>query len=154
VTPQVLPSLNLTVDGERLEIIPDLMGDRISGTNSVLWIPSLQTVLASDVVFDKVHVWLGSSDEASRKAWRESLKRIAALNPRFVVAGHKKNVTDPDLPAALDSMDRYLADFDSLRATSRTADELFQAMKARYPNWVVERLLRSAARTARIGNPD
>jgi glyoxylase-like metal-dependent hydrolase (beta-lactamase superfamily II) len=148
VTPQVLPSLHLTVDGERLEVIPDLMGDVISGTNSGLWIPSLRTVLASDVVFDKVHVWLGSSDEASRTMWRESLKRIAALNPRVVVAGHKKSLTDPDSPAVLDSMDRYLANFDSLRATSRTVDQLFQAMKARYPHWVVERLLRSAAEAA------
>src|SRR5207253_3379380 len=58
ITPRVLPSLRLTVDGERVEVIPDLMGDVRAPTNSILWIPSLKTVLAGDVVFQDVHPWL------------------------------------------------------------------------------------------------
>ena len=153
VTPRALPSMQLSVDGERLEVIPDLTGDVITGVNSVLWIPSISTVLASDVVFDHVHAWLGSSDTTSRKAWRASIARIASLAPKVVVAGHKRDANAPDSPAVLAAMDRYLADFDALRATSPDAPALFQAMKAKYPDHAVAVLLRYSAQTAFRGLP-
>ena len=148
VTPVALPSMELKVDGEKVEVIPDLTGDVISGVNSVLWIPSISTVLAGDVIFNHVHAWLGSSDTTSRAAWRASIKRIAALHPKVVVAGHKKDVSAPDTPDVLDAMDRYLADFDSLRKTSADAPSLYQAMQAKYPDYAVSNLLRYAAMLA------
>jgi glyoxylase-like metal-dependent hydrolase (beta-lactamase superfamily II) len=153
VTPQPLPSLQLTVDGERVEVIPDLMGDVITSVNSVLWIPSISTVLASDVLFNDVHAWLGSSDTTSRKAWRASIARIASLKPKVVVAGHKKHVSAPDSPDVLATMDRYLADFDALRKSSANGPALFQAMKAKYPNHAVAMLLRFGAQSAFSGPP-
>ena len=148
VTPQPLPSMQLTVDGEKVEVLPDLTGDVITSVNSVLWIPSIGTVLAGDVIFNGVHAWLGSSDTTSRAAWRASIKRIAALHPKVVVAGHKKDVSAPDTPDVLEAMDRYLADFDSLRKTSADAPSLYQAMKAKYPDYAVSNLLRYAAMVA------
>ncbi|HEX5077378.1 MAG TPA: MBL fold metallo-hydrolase [Gemmatimonadaceae bacterium] len=148
VTPVQLPSLQLDVDGQKVEIIPDLTGDVITGVNSVLWIPSISTVLAGDVIFNQVHAWLGSSDTTSRAAWRASIKRIAALHPKTVVAGHKKDVSAPDTPDVLDAMDRYLADFDSLRKTSADAPSLYQAMQTKYPDYAVSNLLRYAAMLA------
>jgi glyoxylase-like metal-dependent hydrolase (beta-lactamase superfamily II) len=145
VTPQPLPSMQLTVDGEKVEVIPDVTGDVGTGTNSMLWIPSLRTVLASDVVFNDVHPWLGASDETTRAAWHASLERIADLKPRFVVAGHKKDVAAPDSPAVLAVMDRYLTDFDSLRKTTGSPQALYQAMMQRYPDHAVSTLLRFAA---------
>ncbi len=148
VTPRPLPSMQLTVDGEKVEVIPDLTGDVITSVNSVLWIPSISTVLAGDVIFNGVHAWLGSSDTTSRVAWRASIKRIAALHPKVVVAGHKKDVNAPDTPDVLNAMDRYLADFDSLRKTSHDAPSLYEAMKAKYPDYAVANLLRYAAMLA------
>ena len=148
VTPERLPSMQLTVDGEKVEVIPDLTGDVITSVNSVLWIPSISTVLAGDVIFNHVHAWLGSSDTTSRAAWRASIKRIAALHPKVVVAGHKKDVGAPDTPDVLDAMDRYLADFDALRKTSTDAPSLYAAMKAKYPDYAVSNLLRYAAMVA------
>src|SRR6478735_1573535 len=148
VTPQPLPSMQLTVDGEKVEVIPDLTGDVITGVNSVLWIPSISTVLAGDVLFNNVHAWLGSSDTTSRKAWRASIKRIAALHPKVVVAGHKKDVAAPDTPDVLNAMDHYLEDFDALRKTSSDAPSLYAAMKAKYPDYAVSNLLRYAAMVA------
>ncbi|HUQ81059.1 MAG TPA: MBL fold metallo-hydrolase [Gemmatimonadaceae bacterium] len=145
VTPQPLPSMQLTVDGEKVEIIPDVVGDVGTGTNSMLWIPSLRTVLASDVVFDNVHPWLGATDETARVAWHASIKRIAELKPQFVVAGHKKDVAAPNSPAVLTVMDRYLTDFDSLRKTTAGPQALYQAMMQRYPDHAVSTLLRFAA---------
>jgi glyoxylase-like metal-dependent hydrolase (beta-lactamase superfamily II) len=148
VTPQPLPSLQLTIDGQKIEVIPDLTGDVITGVNSVLWIPSISTVLASDVVFNHVHLWLGSSDTTSRVAWRNSLKRIGELHPKVVVAGHKKDVAAPDTPDVLGAMDRYLVDYDSLRKTSADGPALYQAMSAKYPDYAVSGLLRYASMLA------
>jgi len=148
VTPQVLPSNDLTVDGETVQVIPELTGDVISGVNSVLWIPSLSTVLAADVVFNHVHLWLGSPDSTSRLAWRASLKRIAALHPKVVVAGHKKDVSAPDSPDVLAAVDQYLADYDALRKTAANPQALFDAMQAKYPDYAVSNLLRFAAQVA------
>jgi hypothetical protein len=120
------------VDGHALEIIPDLAGDVIRPTNSIMWIPSLRTVLASDLVFDGVHPWLGNSDEASRRAWREALGRIRALDPVEIVAGHKFDPEAANAIAQLDFMDRYLADFEELRASGLTEAALVEAMRARY----------------------
>lgn len=148
VTPQPLPSNHLTLDGEKLEIIPDLTGDVITGVNSIVWIPSISTVLAGDVVFNAVHAWLGSSDTTSRAAWRKSLARIAALHPSVVVAGHKKDVAAPDAPNVVETMDRYLADFDSLRRVLPNPPALYQAMASRYPTHAVATLLRYGAMQA------
>jgi glyoxylase-like metal-dependent hydrolase (beta-lactamase superfamily II) len=148
VHPKLLPSNRLTVDGEAVELIPDLTGDVIVPTNSVLWIPSLRAALAGDVVFNGVHPWLGSSDEASRTAWRASVKRIADMKPAIVVAGHKRDVNAPDTPASLAFMDSYLADFDLLRKTSADANALRTAMLAKYPDLAVAVLINFSAQMA------
>jgi glyoxylase-like metal-dependent hydrolase (beta-lactamase superfamily II) len=141
VTPTALPSTHLTVDGEAVEVIPDLTGDVLAPTNSVLWIPSLKAVLAADVVFNGVHPWLGASDIASRQRWLESLKRIDDLHPAIVVAGHKKDVNAPDSPDALKMMRAYLTDFDAFRLKSANGDELQKAMLQKYPDYAVRGLL-------------
>jgi glyoxylase-like metal-dependent hydrolase (beta-lactamase superfamily II) len=151
VRPQPLRTTHLTVDGEALEVIGEMTGDVIAPTSSVLWIPSLKTVLAGDVVFNDVHPWLGSSDVASRRAWRASLDRIENLRPAIVVAGHKKDVNAADSPASIAFMKRYLADFDSLRTIVSSPEALVAGMKQRHPNLAVEGLLRYAARQAFMG---
>jgi glyoxylase-like metal-dependent hydrolase (beta-lactamase superfamily II) len=153
VTPTALPSMQLTVDGEKVEVIPDLTGDVISGVNSVLWIPSISTVLASDVIFNNVHAWFGSSDTTSRKAWRKSIERIAALKPRVVIAGHKRDVSLPDTPDVLQAMDGYIVAYDSLRRALPNAPALYQAMSTKYSTYSVSTLLRYAAQAAYNGPP-
>ena len=64
VSPQVLPSDHRTVDGEPVEVVPDLQGDVLRPSNSFFWIPSLRAVLAGDLVFNGAHPWLGASAKA------------------------------------------------------------------------------------------
>jgi glyoxylase-like metal-dependent hydrolase (beta-lactamase superfamily II) len=148
VTPQVLPSMHLTVDGEAIEVVPDLTGDVLTPTNSFLWIPSLRAALAADIVFNGVNPWLGASDEASRAAWRQAVKQIADLHPAIVVAGHKKDVNAPDSPDVLTFMDHYLTDFDAFKKSSSSSQQLFAAMKAKYPDLAVQGLLGYSAQVA------
>lgn len=148
VTPVVLSSVHLTVDGEAVEVIPDLAGDVLAPTNSILWIPSLAAVLAGDVVFRDVHPWLAASTPATRAAWRGSLERIADLHPAIVVAGHDKDVTAPDSPDVVQRMLEYLEAFDRVVDTSSSADQVVRRMLGRYADHAVANLLRSSASRA------
>jgi glyoxylase-like metal-dependent hydrolase (beta-lactamase superfamily II) len=148
VTPQVLPSMHLTVDGEDVEVVPDLQGDMHTNSNSFLWIPSLRAILAGDIVFSGVHPYLSSSTESSRAAWRESIKRMSDLHPRVVVAGHIKDTAAKDSPDLLKFMDSYLSDFDALRMQSPDAQALFMAMSKKYPDLAIPRFLQASANSA------
>lgn len=148
VTPAPFPASRLTLDGETIEIVSGLTGDSGLPINTALWIPSLQTVLVADLAFNGVHPWLGASTEASLKAWLASLDQVRALHPAVVVPGHKQDVGATDSPAVLDFMTGYLTDFTALRQASPDADQLYEAMLAKYPDLVAPGLLRYATRMA------
>jgi glyoxylase-like metal-dependent hydrolase (beta-lactamase superfamily II) len=143
--PEALPTPILSVDGETVDVIQDFQGDVLKATNSSLWIPSLRAVIAGDIVFSGVHVWLGHSNSQSRRAWHDSLQLIAALHPLVVVAGHKKTSGLADSPRLVAAMERYLDDFEAARKSSTSPDELIEIMKRKYPDWVQEKLLVTSA---------
>lgn len=147
VTPQPLPSSPLTVDGQRLEVIADLVGDVRKPVSSVMWIPSLRAVLVADLAFNGIHPWLGDSDRASRAAWRASLQKVADLKPAIVVPGHKADVNAPDSPDVLTFMRTYLEDFDRLMEAAATPDDLVKAMRDRYPDLKIPILMAAGARS-------
>ncbi len=122
-------SHTLTLDGQTLEIHGGVQGD--DSNNSYVWIPSIKTVIAGDIVYRGVHVWTAETKAADRKAWAKTLDEVAALKPAVVVAGHK----DPKLdnsPAGIDQTRQYLAAFDAAVASSKTADEVQTKVKAKY----------------------
>jgi glyoxylase-like metal-dependent hydrolase (beta-lactamase superfamily II) len=146
VTPKVLPSMHLTVDGDAVEVVPDLQGDMPAKLDSFLWIPSLRAILAGDLVFSGVHPYLASSSEKARADWRESCRQMSELHPLIVVAGHKKAADDST--DILNFMDRYLADFEAARLQSPDAQALVAAMTKKYPDLALPRFLQSAADAA------
>jgi glyoxylase-like metal-dependent hydrolase (beta-lactamase superfamily II) len=147
VTPRLLRTDTLSVDGELVRIVPDLQGDFTLTSNSFVWIPSLRAVIAGDLVFTQVHAYLGAGDHRERDTWRRSLQQIAALHPAIVVGGHKLPGAN-DSPDVLNAMDRYLADFDSLRRREPNADSLAAAMARRYPAYGGLQLLSMSARNS------
>ena len=66
--------------------------------------------------------------------WIADLDRLAALNPKIAVAGHKK-VGVPDTPDAIESTKRYLIDFGRLQESVSGERELYDAMTELYPDW-------------------
>ncbi len=150
--PTVLPQTRLTVDGEVIEIVPDLQGDVLERTNSFVWIPSLRAVIAGDILFNGVHVYLADSNQESRREWRNSIDRIASLKPTAVVAGHKRNPDTPDDPAALGFTHDYMEQFEAARNSASTADDMIATMKKRFPDAASEYLLLLSARKAFASN--
>jgi glyoxylase-like metal-dependent hydrolase (beta-lactamase superfamily II) len=146
--PAVLAATLFLIDGEAVEIIKDFQGDVLKPMNSFVWIPSLQTVIAGDIVFNGVHPWLADSTPQTRDAWLHSLQLVSALHPRVVVAGHKGDQAFPDSPEAIEFMRRYLTDFGAAARSSSTADELVAVMKRKYPKLAQEKFLAFAAKAA------
>jgi glyoxylase-like metal-dependent hydrolase (beta-lactamase superfamily II) len=144
--PQLLPDGPLLVDGNEVVVIGGLVGDVSAPASTALWIPSLKTVLAADLVFDGIHPWLGDSDIASRVAWRESLRRLAALEPLAVVPGHKRDLSTPDSPAQIDFMIRYLDHYDASMKKASSPAELIEAMTTEYPDLAIPGLMAYGAK--------
>ncbi len=146
VTAQPLPSTTLTVDGEDVVIHPDVQGDVIESQNSFIWIPSLRAVLADDIVFNKVHPYLAAATtEEAHHRWHEALHRIAALHPLVVIASHKRSLDTPDTPDIIDTMDRYITDFDAVRKTAGDTGAFSTAMRQKYPDWSGANLLKASS---------
>jgi hypothetical protein len=76
-----------------------------------------------------------------------TLDRIAALNPKIVVAGHQGKDSDSDADV-LTFIPEYIDAFAEARASSASAEELVMKMKEKYPGLAREDALEQAANTA------
>src|SRR5262249_51042752 len=144
--PEAWPSTHFTVDGQAVDVIAGLQGDVGPGPrNNVVWVPSLGAAMVGDIAFNQVHLSLRATDAPSRKAWQETLRLVRARNPRIVVAGHKNHPDLPDTPDVLAFNSTYLTEFEAALAASRTASELIAAMKQRFPQAGLDRILNFTA---------
>jgi glyoxylase-like metal-dependent hydrolase (beta-lactamase superfamily II) len=145
VLPVALTGKTITLEGQTLEIRGPSGGD--SADNSYVWIPSIKTVVAGDVVFGNVHVWTRDTNAAQRKTWIKTLDEIAALGPTTVVAGHKDPKAKDDL-AAVKTTREYLEAFDAAVASSKTPAEVQQKLKAKYGGHQLDIILQLGAEAA------
>jgi glyoxylase-like metal-dependent hydrolase (beta-lactamase superfamily II) len=92
-----------------------------------LHVPSIDLVVAGDVAYNDVHPYILEGRGGGLVAWLGALDRIAGLEPRAVVAGHK-NQDRPDNPAIIDETRQYLRDVQRLLDEKPTAREFFDRM--------------------------
>jgi glyoxylase-like metal-dependent hydrolase (beta-lactamase superfamily II) len=144
--PQPWPGTHFTVDGESVDVIAGLQGDVGPGPrNNVVWVPSLAAAIVGDIAFNQVHLSLRATDAQSRKAWQETLRLVRGRNPRIVVAGHKNHPELPDTPDVLTFNETYLVEFEAALAASHNAGELVAAMKQKFPEAGLDRILNFTA---------
>lgn len=143
VLPEELPGPTLTLEGNELQLFGGVQGD--GPNNSFVWIPSIRTVVAGDIVFSGVH--FGVSSGKSREDWLKTLDQIVALKPAAVIPGHQVAGANNDL-TAIDFMKKYMQDWDKAVASSKSADELRAQMKAAYPTLGMENLMSNSATAA------
>lgn len=132
VTAEPYENSTFTLEGHEFRIIEQGHTDCPHSTS--LYVPSIDLVVAGDVVYNQCHMYVGDTTPESRRNWIAALDRLAALRPAIVVAGHKKPGA-PDSPSAIDDTKRYLLDFDRLKKTTNSDEELFNQMTALYPYW-------------------
>ena len=141
VLPTALTGTTLTLEGQTLEIHT---GQGDDAGNSYVWIPSIKTVVAGDIVYRGVHAWTRDTTVAQHKAWQKTLDEIAALHPTTVIAGHKDPKAKDDA-AAIDWVKGYLETFDAAVASSKTSADIQQKVKAKYGDAQLDVILQLGA---------
>src|ERR1019366_7307211 len=97
VLPQLLATGTLDLEGHELRVIR--IGQADTAHSTVLHVPSLAAVVTGDLAYNGVHMMTAETGEPERAQWIANLDAVAALEPAFVVAGHKKvdNGNDPKI---------------------------------------------------------
>jgi len=121
----------LTLEGHKLVVID--MGRTDTARSTALHVPSLDLIVAGDTVYNGIHPYLAETDTQSRLEWIAALDRLGALEPRLVVAGHKKPENDDD-PRNIAETRQYLLDFNRLDQATISPRELYEAMLALHPD--------------------
>jgi hypothetical protein len=98
-------------------------------------VPSIGLVVAGDVAYNDVHLYLAESNAQTRHEWISALDKIEALKPHAVIAGHKRPGTDDD-SRIIEETRQYIRDFDRLAESTDTARELYDQMLKLYPNHI------------------
>lgn len=79
--------------------------------STVLWVPDLRLVVCGDVVYGQVHqMFLEANTKAKRHEWIRAVEKIEALNPAYVVPGHRQ-AEEIDGIWHLGSTKKYIEDF-------------------------------------------
>lgn len=146
VIPAPLSGASLLIDGEPIQILTGLTGDD-AGPATAVFVPSLKTIIAGDIVFEGVHPWTAHSNAVVRKSWIESIRKLEAMKPEAVIAGHRSPAGTNGL-AALAATRAYLEAFDAMQANAANPDELVRRMLEQYPALAYPPILRIGAANA------
>jgi glyoxylase-like metal-dependent hydrolase (beta-lactamase superfamily II) len=120
---------------EGQELVAVELGHTDTDHTTCLHVPSIRLVLAGDAAYNDVHLYLAESNAQKRKEWIAALDKIESLNPRAVVASHKRPENE-DNPRIIEETRQYIRDFDRLAETTKNAKELYDKMLQLYPNRV------------------
>jgi glyoxylase-like metal-dependent hydrolase (beta-lactamase superfamily II) len=131
VLAESIPAEGFLLEGNVVQAVE--VGHTDTDDTSVLHVPSIGLVVAGDVAYNGVHQYVLEGSNGGLQKWLTALDRVAELQPRAVVAGHK-NKDLPDDPAILDETRQYLLDAIRVLGESTTAREYFDRMTAHYPD--------------------
>jgi glyoxylase-like metal-dependent hydrolase (beta-lactamase superfamily II) len=145
VLPQLLATGTLDLEGHELRVIR--IGQADTAHSTVLHIPSLAAAVTGDLAYNQVHMMTAETGEPERAQWIANLDAVAALEPAFVVAGHKK-VDNGNDPKIITESRQYLRDFTRIAAGETTTAGIVARMAERYPDWENLRTLWHSARAA------
>jgi glyoxylase-like metal-dependent hydrolase (beta-lactamase superfamily II) len=123
------------IDFEGRELVAVELGHTDTDYTTCLNVPSIGLLVAGDAAYNDVHLYLAESNAQTRREWISALDKMESLNPRAVVATHKRPEND-DSPRIIEETRQYIRDFDRLVGTTTTAQELYDKMLELHPNRV------------------
>ncbi len=131
-TVEVEPLLadHLELEGHRLEILPRVMGDM--RYNTMVWIPSIKTLYASDVLFNQAHPFTCEVTADERRQWIEEIDTIETIGAEVIIPGHQKPGMQFDR-SSLDFTREYLVATEEELARTDTVAGFYYAMAERFP---------------------
>ena len=119
------------LEGQRIEIVPELMGDM--RYNTVVWIPSIRTLVGSDVLFNQAHPFTCELTVEERKQWIADVDKIEKMGAEVIIPGHQKPGMQFD-KSSLDFTREYCVATEEEMARTSTVGEFYYAMNKRFPN--------------------
>ncbi|MEO0830498.1 MAG: MBL fold metallo-hydrolase [Pseudomonadota bacterium] len=122
VIPDVLDADHILLEGERIEILDPMHGD--TDLITPIHIPSLDTLIATDLAYANVHLWVAENLTPERiETWRGSLDALEAIGAGTVIPGHRQPGDPAD--ASVYAMTRdYLDHWETALAETKTAEDL------------------------------
>jgi len=134
IVPKPYTEPYIELEGEKLEILSPMVGDHPE--ISPIYIPSLDTIIASDVVFNGIHLFMGHhKTPEARKGWIDAIDQLISLKPKTVIAGHKV-ASLPDSPDSLQRCRDYLVGYEEVLSKANSAAEFVSALQKRFPDTV------------------
>jgi glyoxylase-like metal-dependent hydrolase (beta-lactamase superfamily II) len=135
VTAVTVPDNRFTLEGHELVIVE--VGDTDASDTSVLHVGDLGLVVAGDVIYNGVHMYLAQvAIVGGFEPWRAAIDKVEALEPRHIVAGHQNSELDDDAARTIAGTRQYLDDAEELLRTAQTAVDFFNAKIDRYPGYL------------------
>jgi glyoxylase-like metal-dependent hydrolase (beta-lactamase superfamily II) len=119
----------IELEGERLEIIPRVIGDM--AYNTMVWIPCIKTLYASDVLFNQAHPFTCELTPEERRQWIREIDKIAAMDAEVIIPGHQRPGMQFDRSSCVFTRDYLLATEEELLQTETPA-EFYYAMAERF----------------------
>ena len=117
------------------DLIAVELGHTDTDYTTCLHVPSIGLVVAGDAAYNDVHLYLAESNVKTRREWISALDKIESLNPRAVIASHKRPDNE-DNPRIIEETRQYIRDFDQIAEMTTTSQELYDKMLELYPNRV------------------
>jgi glyoxylase-like metal-dependent hydrolase (beta-lactamase superfamily II) len=118
------------LEGERIEIIPEVMGDM--KYNTVVLIHSIRTLVGSDVLFNQAHPFTCELTAEERQQWIRDIERLEKLDAEIIIPGHQK----PGMPFDSSSFDftkDYLVATEEELARTEDVASFYYAMVKHFP---------------------
>ncbi|KAL2691380.1 hypothetical protein Neosp_001765 [[Neocosmospora] mangrovei] len=112
-----------------------LCGHTDTYDSTILWVPDLRLAVCGDVVYGQVHQMLMEANtKAKRLEWIRAIEKVEALDPVYVVPGHKQ-AEEIDGVWHLAATRRYIEDFGRvLERDPKDMAEIVSQMVALYPD--------------------
>ena len=120
----------LELEGHRLEIISKVIGDM--RYNTMVWIPSIKTLYASDVLFNQAHPFTCELTPGEREQWIRELDKIEKMGAEVIIPGHQKPGMQFD-KSSLDFTREYLIATEEELARNDDVAGFYYAMAERFP---------------------
>ena len=126
VVPEPLAGESLQFEGERIDILGPLQGDTELVTP--LHIPALDTLIATDVVFNGTHAWVAETTApGAAEGWYASLDQLESLGAGTVIPGHRAGDAPNDASGFAQTR-AYLKAWEAALDATSSADDLKAAM--------------------------
>lgn len=125
------------LEGQKFEILTKVMGDM--RYNTMVWMPSIKTLYASDVLFNQAHPFTCECTKEERAQWIADVDKIEKMGAEVIIPGHQKPGMQFD-KSSLDFTREYIVATEEELVKTDSVGEFYYAMTNRFPEANLVRL--------------